>query len=294
MKIGLLDVDGHNFPNLALMKLSSLHKSKGDQVEMFFPLSHYDRVYVSKIFTFTEDYKIAINASEIIKGGTGYDLINKLPDEAEKAFPDYSLYGVKEAYGYLTRGCPRHCNFCIVGDKEGTKSYQVAELRDFWSGQKEIKLLDPNLLACENNLNLLDQLIKSKAWIDFTQGLDIRLMTDKKADLINKLKIKMIHFAWDNYEFKTYEKLKEFRTKLHFDDRKLRVYVLTNFNTDIDQDLERITKLKELDYDPYVMIYDKENSPKLIRKMQRWVNNKFIFHSGSAETFNDYLKVVST
>ncbi|WP_068554267.1 radical SAM protein [Thermotalea metallivorans] len=292
MKVGLIDVDGHNFPNLALMKLSALHKSKGDQVEMFFPMSSYDRVYMSKVFTFTPDFETVINADEIIRGGTGYDLKNKLPDEAENIYPDYSLYNIKDtAYGYLTRGCPRGCNFCIVGEKEGLKSYQVADLKDFWNGQKEIKLLDPNLLACNDSISLLQQLVDSKAWIDFTQGLDIRLMTDEKVNMINKLKIKMIHFAWDNYEFKTYEKLKEFRAKLNFNNRRLRVYVLTNFNTQIEQDLERIYKLRELDYDPYVMIYDKQKAPKLIKKMQRWVNNKFIWHSGTANTFEEYLKI---
>lgn len=291
-RIGLIDVDSHHFPNLALMKISAYHKLKGDQVELHFPMSSYDKVYMSKVFTFTSDFETVIHADEIIRGGTGYDLQNKLPQEIENIYPDYSLYGVKEAYGYLTRGCPRGCHFCIVGEKEGLKSYQVAELQDFWRGQKEIKLLDPNLLACKNSIDLLQQLIDSKAWVDFTQGLDIRLMTDEKANMINQLKIKMIHFAWDNYEFKTYEKLKEYRPKLKFNDRRLRVYVLTNFNTQIEQDLERIYKLKELDYDPYVMVYDKQNAPKNIRKMQRWVNNKFIWHSGTANTFEEYLKIV--
>lgn len=294
MKIGLLDVDGHNFPNLALMKISAWHKQKGDQAERFFPMNHYDKVYMSKVFDFTPDFETCINADEIIKGGTGYDLNNKLPEEIEKMCPDYSLYPQhKEAYGFLTRGCPRGCGFCIVGKKEGLKSYKVADLSEFWRGQKEIKLLDPNLLACKDQEKLLQQLVDSKAWIDFTQGLDIRLMTDKIAEKLNQLKIKMIHFAWDNYEFKTYEKLKEFRSKLKFDDRRLRVYVLTNFNTTEEQNLERIYKLKELGYDPYVMIFDKPNAPKRLRKMQRWVNNKFIFRSGQAETFEDYLRGVT-
>lgn len=147
-------------------------------------------------------------------------------------------------------------------------------------------MLDPNLLACENSINLLKQLKDSGAWIDFTQGLDIRLMTEEAAKLINSLKVKMIHFAWDNYEFSTYEKLKKFRPMLKYDCRKLRVYVLTNFNTTIEQDLERIYKLRELGYDPYVMIYEKWNAPKKIKQMARWVNNKFIWRS--CERFEDY------
>lgn len=118
MKIGLIDVDGHNFPNLALMKISAYHKSKGDNVEWFFGFDEYDKVYMSKVFTFTEDFTQVINAKEIIKGGTGYDLKSKLPQEMENMYPDYDLYGIKDvAYGYLTRGCPRGCKFCIVAEK---------------------------------------------------------------------------------------------------------------------------------------------------------------------------------
>lgn len=290
--IGLIDVDGHNFPNLALMKLSAYHKAKGDTVEWVNPLfGKYDRVYKAKVFDFTPDFNTAINAGEIIQGGTGYDLQNKLPPEIECQYPDYSIYNVADtAYGFLTRGCPRGCKFCIVGQKEGLKSLQVAELSEFWRGQREIKLLDPNLLACENSINLLKQLKDSGAWIDFTQGLDIRLMTEEAAKLINSLKVKMIHFAWDNYEFWTYMKLRRYRKCFGFDSRKLRVYVLVNFNTSIEQDLERIYKLKELDYEPYVMIYNKQSAPRVIRQMQRWVNNKFIFRSGNAERFEDYLR----
>lgn len=287
MKIGLIDVDGHNFPNLALMKISAYEKQQGNSVEWCNALLEYDRVYMSKVFTFTKDENTIIQAKEIIKGGTGYDLKSVLPQEIEHQYPDYDLYNIKNtAYGYLTRGCPRGCEFCIVKDKEGQKTIKVADLGEFWRGQIEIKLLDPNLIACNEWKDLLQQLIDSKAWIDFTQGLDIRLMTEEKADMINQLKIKMLHFAWDNYEFSTYEKLKEFRPMLKFDFRRLRVYVLTNFNTTHEQDLERIYKLKELGYDPYVMIYDKYNAPQKTRYLQRWVNNKIIFRT--IDKFDDY------
>lgn len=287
MNIGLIDVDGHNFPNLALMKISAYHRSKKNNVQWAIPMLQYDKVYISKVFTFTDDFETIIQADEIIKGGTGYNLQNKLPIEIENICPDYSLYNIKNtAYGYLTRGCPRGCKFCIVSQKEGKCSKKVADLKQFWSGQKEIVVLDPNLLACEDWKDLLQQLINSKRWVDITQGLDIRVMTDEKAYMLNHLKVKMLHFAWDNYEFGTYDKLKEFRDKLDFDFRKLRVYVLTNFNTTIEQDLERIYKLRELRYDPYVMIYEKETAPKKLRQIQRWVNNKFIFRS--CEKFEDY------
>lgn len=290
MNIGLIDVDSHNFPNLALMKLSAYHKGRGDQVEWWNGLKHYDIVYKSRIFTdtYSEDVDYCINADKVVKGGTGYDLKNKLPYEVEHQYPDYNLYsgGGGRAYGFLTRGCPRSCPFCIVSEKEGN-THTVAELSEFWKGQKEIMLMDSNITASKDCERLFDSLIASKALINFEGGLDIRFLTDKGADQLNRMNTSMIHFAWDNYEFKTYDKLKRFRPMLKKDGRNLRVYVLTNFNTTTAQDIERIYKLKELDYDPYVMIYDKPNAPKETRRLQRWCNNKFIFRA--CESFEDYL-----
>lgn len=289
MNIGLIDVDSHNFPNLCLMKISAYHKAKGDNVEWWNGLKHYDRVYQSKVFddTYSKPFEWVVNADEIIRGGNGYDLKSVLPDEIEHIYPDYSLYGTNKAYGFLTRGCPRHCPFCIVGDKEGLKSRQVAELDEFWRGQKEIVLIDPNITASKECEKLFDDLINTKSWIEFNQGIDARLLTDKGADQIDKMKIRMLHFAWDNYEMQTYEKLKHIRPLLHKRGRELRVYVLTNYNTTHEQDLERIYKLKGLDYDPYVMIYDKPHAPKETRRLQRYVNNKAIFYS--ITSFEEYM-----
>lgn len=282
MKIGLIDVDSHGFPNLALMKISAWHKAHGDQVEWWNGLFKYDRAYQSKVFddSYSRDMDFVIQADEVIKGGTGYDLKTVLPDEMEHIYPDYSIYDflVKDtAYGYLTRGCPRACPFCIVSEKEGRKSVKVADINEFYHGQKNIVLLDPNITASKDCESLFDDLIKTKARIEFTQGLNIRLLTDKGADQLNQMKLKVIHFAWDNYEMQTYQKLKDMRGKLDFDRRKLMVYVLVNFNTDISQDLERIYKLKELDYEPFVMVYDKPHAPRAIKKLQRWCNNKWVF-----------------
>ena len=168
LKIGLIDVDGHNYPNLALMKISAWHKAKGDTVEWWWGFGHYDRVYMSKVFdeTYTPDMPEPLNADEIIKGGTGYGLDNKLPDEIEHIYPDYSLYPAltkDTAYGFLSRGCPRGCHFCIVAGKEGRRSVKVADLSEWWNGQKNIVLMDPNLLACPDHMDLLGQLINSHA-----------------------------------------------------------------------------------------------------------------------------------
>jgi hypothetical protein len=292
LKVGLIDVDSHNFPNLVLMKLSAYHKKNRDAVEWVSPLfGRYDLVYKAKVFDFTPDFDTAIQADEIVSAGTGYDLKTELPQYIENFYPDYSLYGISDtAYGFLTRGCPRGCKFCIVGEKEGYVSRQVADLNDFWSYQKEIKLLDPNLLACENHIKLLQKLMKSKAWVDFTQGLDARLMTKDIADLLNGIKIKEVHFAWDDMK-QTGAVLKGLKIYAAHAKRKPHgfygsVYVLTNFNTTHDQDLERVYKLREMNYDPYIMIYNKQQAPRKTRLLQRWVNNKIIFKS--CKKFEDY------
>ena len=298
MKIGLIDVDGHNFPNLPLMKLSAWHKSQGDQVEWYEPLfsGHMDKVYMSKVFTFTPDYQYHIDADEIAKGGTGYfypDGGARLPREIEHIYPDYSLYPklTKDtAYGFLTRGCPRGCDFCIVAKKEGRWSVKVADLSEFWNGQKNIVLLDPNMFACKDWKDLSQQLIDSKSWVDFSQGCDIRIMTEEKAEYIKQMKIKQIHFDWDRYEDKDMilPKFKAFKEITGWDKRKLPVYVLVNFNTTLEQDLDRIYTLRDLGYWPYVMVYEKDKLPKghIIRKLQRWVNMRAVFES--TPKFEDY------
>ena len=310
MKIGLIDVDGHNYPNLPLMKLSAWHKSRGDTVEWYEPLVHgfpnppLDKVYMSKVFSFSPDYEYFVNAKEVVNGGSGYcislengkEVFDKskdkeLPYEIEHIYPDYSIYGITDtAYGFLTRGCPRGCDFCHVKVKEGLCSRKVADLSEFWNGQKNIVLCDPNILACKDWKSLLQQLVDSKAWIDINQGLDIRLMNEEKAELIKQMKIKELHFAWDRYEDKDIivPKFKMFKEITQIDIRKLIVFVLCNFDTTIEQDLERIYTLRDLGYWAYVMLYDKEHIPKNsdLRKMERWVNSRIIFVT--VPRFEDY------
>ena len=294
MKIGLIDVDGHNFPNLALMKISAWHKSQGDIVEWCLPLDHYDIVYQSKVFdeTYSPDITWTPIADKIVKGGTGYGLDNKLPDEIEHIYPDYSIYPelTKDtAYGFLTRGCPRGCKFCIVAGKEGRKSIKVANLNEFWRGQKNIELLDPNLLACKDRMELLDQLIESKAIVNFNQGLDIRFTNEQVADKLSQMRIKRLHFAWDNPEEDLTPYFKRFTEAYRRKSSSTKVvYTLTNFNSTMEQNLYRIYTLRDLGYDPYVMVYDKPNAPKEIKDLQRWVNNRFIFRK--CERFEDYKK----
>ena len=305
-------MDGHNFPNLPLMKLSAWHKSQGDSVEWYMPTQHgfplppMDKVYMSKVFSFTPDYEYFVNADEVVKGGSGYCISfengkevyhkendSQLPYEVEHIYPDYSLYPelTKDtAYGFMSRGCPRGCDFCHVEAKEGRKAYKVADLSEFWRGQKNIVLLDPNPIACKEWKDILQQLIDSKSWVDFSQGVDIRLMTEEKAEMIKRIKTKNIHFAWDRYEDKEkiVPKLKMFKEYTGYDYRKLTVYMLCNFDTTFEQDLERVYLIRDLGYNPYVMLYDKEHIPTghRLKHLQRWVNNRIIFRT--CEKFEEF------
>lgn len=351
-RIGLIDVDGHNFPNIPLMKISAWHKAQGDTVEWYDAMfsGHMDKVYMSKVFSDSPDYEWIIDADQVVRGGSGYciklvdapitkttewveingiwrakqvEVYDKskdipLPPEIEHIYPDYGLYGITDtAYGFLTRGCPRACGFCHVAAKEGRKSYKVADLSEFWSGQKNITLCDPNILACKQWPDLLQQLIDSKATVDINQGLDIRLMTKEKAEMLDKIKMRDVHFAWDRYQDK--EKIiPQFElyngyTKLPPNNKV--VYVLVNFDTTIEQDLDRIYTLRKLGYWAYIMIYnkmafvecDKNGKPTKLKpysilsmrysleeiwhfetcwRIQRWVNNRFIF--ASCERFEDF------
>ena len=309
MKIGLIDVDGHNFPNIPLMKISAYHKAQGDSVEWYEPMfsGHMDKVYMSKVFSFTPDYEYSIDADEIVRGGSGYSIKlvdkkeiydklkdNPLPPEIEHIYPDYSLYPelTKDtAYGFLTRGCPRGCGFCHVAAKEGRCSYKVADLSEFWRGQKKIILCDPNILACKDHMDLLQQLVDSKAKVNFNQGLDIRLVNDRNMELLKKIRLESIHFAFDRWQDKDIiePRLRAFVEKTGYSRSKGRVmvYILTNFDTTLEQDIYRIQLCRELNISPYPMIYDKEHCKPVYRKLQRWCSN-FIFWS--VPTFEEYLR----
>lgn len=311
MRIGLIDVDAASrgkvtFPNLSLMKISAWHKAQGDHVEWYHPMTsgHMDRVYMSKVFSdeYTEDYIWAIDADEVIRGGSGYavtvengrevhhkDDDKGLPYEVEHMMPDYSLYGITDtAYGFLTRGCPRGCTFCHVASMQGRQVRTVSRLSEFWNGQKQIELLDPNLTASRDWDMHMEELIQGGAWVSFNQGLDIGLIDEKKIEDLNRLKWKRIHFAWDRPEDDYEERFSMVMEKLRGASRKtITGYVLTNDGSTLDEDLHRIMTLRKLNIQPYVMIYRKPTAPQWIRWLQRWVNNPRLFWSN--ETFEQYL-----
>lgn len=298
MNIGLIDVDCTSYPNLVLMKLSAWHKSQGDTVDLLTPddvlggdslFNPHDKLIGACVFTKNMGIVEALRTQGADVAGCGTDDKRVLPDEIEHIYPDYSLYGITDtAYGFLSRGCPRGCPFCIVAGKEGKQSRKAADLSEWWNGQKEIKLCDPNLLACPERDDLLSQLADSKAMVDVNQGFDARLLTKNVIEKMNQIKFSVLHFAWDNpKDTIVQEKLTLFNEFSNVGNyRKKKVYCLTNYWSTFDEDLHRVYWLRDNGYDPYVMIYDKDNAPKKIRRLQRWVNNKRIFRS--CEIFEEY------
>lgn len=303
-KIGLVDVDGHNFPNLALMRIAAYHKAQGDEVEWWLgDLFHYDVVYKSKVFSdaYSQDIPDPMNADYVYKGGTGYaislvdgrevfdnDLCGVLPQEIETMKPDYSIYPEYDfAVAMTTRGCPRGCPFCVVGKKEGRCSRKVADVSDFYAGQKHIEILDPNITACKDRFDLYEQYIDTGAILSFNQGLDIRLITEKDIEYLNKMKIEDLHFAWDNPKDDLEDKFRMFsEMSIHNMRNRANVFCLVNYNSTMEENLHRIYTLRDLGYNPYVMVYDKPHASKEIRHLQRWVNNKYVFRS--CPDFADY------
>ena len=272
MKIGLIDIDS-TIPNLALMKLSAWHKLQGNQVEFYMPLWNYDRVYASKVFRFSDMPELPEGC---INGGTGFDLTTTLPPEVESIYPDYELYRCGYAIGFITRGCNRKCDFCYVPEKEG-KIKRVSEIKNFWKDQKQIMLLDNNLTAHPDCIDILKDLKRTKAKIDFNQGMDLRLITSKIAIELSNIKLwKQIHFAWDDIKmekaiFRGLECLTANGVKKY----KIMVYVLIGFDSTPEEDYYRVEKLKLYGVDPFVMPFDKKD--RYQNRFTRWVNHKAIF-----------------
>lgn len=283
MKIGLYHVDGKY--NLALMKISAWHKARNDIVEWYSPLlkNSYDKIYASRIFNFSDKGYLDSSIMEI--GGSGCDLEKKLPHEIEHIYPDYSLYHLDFALGFITRGCIRNCPFCIVPQKEGL-IHKNADLTEFTRNQEKVILLDNNFLAYHDHLNELQILIDSKKIMDFNQGLDIRLINKKNAALLREMKTLNgnYRFAFDDPKLKTIiEKKTTILNEAGIPFSKMRFYVLIGFNTSKKEDLMRINYIRDKGMRMFCMPYDKKDPYQ--KDFARWINRFFYRY----ESFKDYL-----
>lgn len=285
--IGLIDVDGHNFPNYALMKIAAYHKSNGDNVE-WANIGIYDKTYLSKVFTFSPDFQKGFaQYGEMIKGGTGYDVTSKLPTDIENSkLMDYSLYPqYNYSIQFFSRGCIRRCPFCIVSEKEG-KIHSCDPVQLNPNG-KWIEVLDNNFFANPNWKYSIEYLMKVNQPVNL-HGVDIRIMDDEQAYWLNKLRLKRnIHIAWDLPEYDLTDKLKE--AIKYINPNKITCYVLVGFNSTIEQDMFRLRKIKELGITPFVQPYrDFENNRKPTqyeKDLARWANKMWLFKSCDFDEF---------
>lgn len=276
MKVGLFDIDSR-YHNLALMKLSTYHKRKRDEVEFYRPLwgGTYQIVFASKIFS-KKDRNEMYLPEGCIKGGSGFSLKVKLSEKIEHLMPDYSLYNLNYSVGFTTRGCIRNCGFCIVREKEGYIK-EHAEVEEFLNPKSDIVvLLDNNFLALPSHIKKLEKYIDRGWKIDFNQGLDIRLVNGENAKLLARVKhYKQIHFAWDLMD---YEEGVKRGLRLLFNagikPYRITVMFLCNYNTSFEEDLYRYNELDALGVIPFVMVYGKPS--KKLRHFARWVDRRWL------------------
>lgn len=286
--IGIIDVDSHNFPNFALMRVSAYYKSKGYDAEQAVPSKRYDIVAASKIFTFTPDYDYTgIEAGIMLKGGTGYDVGARLPKEIEEsAGMDYALYPQYPfSVQFFSRGCIRRCPFCLVREKEGYIA-PVTPVNLNPNG-KHIEVLDNNFFANPAWKEAVDYLLNAKQKVNL-HGVDIRIMNEEQAYWLNRLPLhKSIHIAWDLPQIDLTDKLREV-TK-YIKPYKLMCYVLVGYDSTIEQDMYRIERLRELGIKPFVMPYrdfDNARVPTQYEKdLAQYVNKPMVFKSC---TFADF------
>lgn len=284
MKVALHDSEKNDYPNLALMKLSAWHKAQGDTVEWFNPIiGGYDRVYSAKVFTWGPRDPYLPKGT--IYGGTGHDIAAVLPDEVEHVCPDYSIYGCKQSYGFLTRGCSNKCHWCFVPEKEGDIRAH-ADIEEF-ARHKEVVLMDNNVLACNHGIEQIERIVELGLKVDFNQGLDARLIDDGIARLLTKVKwLEPLRLACDAVsQIDPIRKAVELLRWHNCTPRRYFCYVLVK---DVDDAIERVRFLKGIDVDPHAQPYrDKVGTEptKEQRDFARWVNHKAIYKT---VTWDDY------
>lgn len=290
-RIGLIDVDDTRFPNLALMKISAYHKALGDEVVWVDPMfgKGFDKVYMSKVFTFTPDYDYPIEADEIERGGTGYDIHKALPSEIDRIQPDYSIYGINDtAYVFLTRGCPNKCKWCIVPIKEGGQ-VPYMDVEEVVQGRSQAVLMDNNILSLDYGLEQLKKIGDMKVKVDFNQGLDARLVTPEVAELLARIRwMRYIRFACDHSSQIPYlERAHDLLVK-HGYKGEIFGYCLIQ---DFDESLSRLNAMRKHKwFIPFAQPYRDFRNPHHVvpqwqKDMARWVDMKAVFRTVE---FKDY------
>lgn len=293
MNIGIVDVDGHHFPNFALMRASAYHKARGDQVEWATPFNQYDKVLASKVFTFTPDFNyLTLQADIIEKGGTGYDISKVLPVEVDKIVPDYNLYNIDKnlAYGFLTRGCPNRCKWCVVPAKEGNITPYM-DIEEVSAGRKNVILMDNNVLASDYGLQQIEKIVSMGVRVDFNQGLDARLVTDDIARLLARVKwMKRIRFGCDTPgQIAECERATALIDKYGYKGEYFFYCILLS---DFKESFERVNHWKNKGgrFLPHCQPYRDLNNPRQIipqwqKDLAGWADKKWVFRSCEFKDF---------
>lgn len=305
MHIGLIDVDGHAkkkkrgatiYPNLALCKIARYHKQQGDVVEWASPMLHYDRVYMSKVFNFSPDDTTIYDADEIIRGGTGYDIQSQLPDEIDRLQPDYSIYPhipMNTAYGFLTRGCPNKCKWCVVPRKEGMIRPYMDVDEIAIEGRKNLVLMDNNILAAgDYAVQQFQKIIERGYRVDFNQALDARLVTSENSIYLAHIRWidRRIRFGCDTH--KQIEYCERAMERINYYGYKGEYFIYTMLNDDFKECYSRLNYWWERNQEcrenhlpgiyPYAQPYRDPDNPNHVipqwqKDMAQWVNKHQIF-----------------
>lgn len=283
MRVLLLNIDS-KLPNIALKKIEMWHEQNGDEIVWDMPLmlGQADKAYSSCIFT--KNAGVVANYKglypELSVGGTGYDCSIKLPPDIDAMKPLIN-------YGFTTRGCIRHCEFCLVPQAEGN-IHIVGDIYDIWDkASRSIVLYDNNILALpEHFAKICGQLVKENISVDFNQALDIRLVTPRICELLETIKLKNeLRFSFDYPQLEGIVREKVALIKQYKIRKCIFFFVLVGFNTSFEEDMHRLDVIKKLDGRAYVMRH--ENTPKERRyiRMAQWANQFFTFKKYDFETF---------
>lgn len=333
----LLD-NGTRHPNLALLKISGYCKSLGHHVRLICSYDEirssllqnncdkYDLLTMSRVFKFTTippDIQKMIDAGKIFIGGTGFFEVNgpSLPEEIEHHMPDYHLYDeyiqqqtggesdklkkwedyLKYSIGFTTRGCIRHCGFCVNRLLNGVVKWSsVSEFLD--PSRPRIYLWDDNIMAAPPAVfrKVMEELIATGLPFQFRQGMDIRLMTEEKATLLSKVKYHGDYiFAFDHYKMDDPNEKKQVVQTLRgleiwrrHCDKSTKLYVLVAYDSQDERDIEgtfyRIQKLMEFGCLPYIMRFEKYKDSRfknMYIQLARWCNQPSFYKKMSFRQF---------